>query len=213
MLRAMDLDALTTDKHARLAPILAAGRAATGDTDPKVLLQVALANEINVSELAAAWMPTTPEIDVKIALAKQAGDEAGHFELVAGRLATLGYDLAAFAPPPDNSQFQYLRGLATTVERLAALWTLESLAVGVNENFMAYCEARGDRETVQIYRDFIQPDEHAHEVACGLLLAKYATTPAETAAAATVVATVLELAETNRARAAVRVGTSCLPGC
>ena len=51
------------------------------------MLQVALANEISVSELAAAWMSNTPEVDVKIAFARQAGDEAGHFELVADRLA------------------------------------------------------------------------------------------------------------------------------
>ncbi len=49
------------------------------------MLQVALANEISVSELAAAWMPSTQEVDVKIALARQAGDEAGHFQLVADR--------------------------------------------------------------------------------------------------------------------------------
>jgi len=44
-----------------------------------------LANEISVSELAAAWMPSTPEIDVKLGFARQAGDEPGHFQLVADR--------------------------------------------------------------------------------------------------------------------------------
>ena len=60
------------------------------------MLQVALANEISVSELAAAWMPSTPEIDVKLAFARQAGDEAGHFQLVAERLSALGFDVAGF---------------------------------------------------------------------------------------------------------------------
>ncbi|MDB4953706.1 MAG: hypothetical protein JWO36_1275, partial [Myxococcales bacterium] len=31
-------------------------------------------------------MPSTPELDVKLAFARQAGDEAGHFQLVADRL-------------------------------------------------------------------------------------------------------------------------------
>ena len=81
-------------KSERLAPILGAGRMSLADDAPgdaRQLLQVALANEINVSELAAAWMPSTRELDVKLAFARQAGDEAGHFQLVADRLTALGY--------------------------------------------------------------------------------------------------------------------------
>lgn len=66
----------------RLVPIIGAGRTSLTEAtagDAKKMLQVALVNEISVSEVAAAWMPTTPEIDVKLALARQAGDEAGHF--------------------------------------------------------------------------------------------------------------------------------------
>ena len=63
------------------------------------LLQVALANEISVSELAAAWMPSTRETDVKIALAQQTGDEANHFSLIEGRMNALGISTAEFAPP------------------------------------------------------------------------------------------------------------------
>src|SRR5713226_2169169 len=69
---------------------------AAAPADLKQLLQIALVNEINVSELAAAWMPSTPEVDVKIALAQQAGDGAGHFQLVADRRSALGFDVAEF---------------------------------------------------------------------------------------------------------------------
>src|SRR5262245_14030240 len=134
----MDAAAFVADleawKNQELASIIDAGRTAIGDapSDPQKLLQVALANEISVSELAAAWMPTTAELDVKIAFARQAGDEAGHFQLVADRLAALGVDTAAFQPPADNPLFVYLRSLATTVERVAGgLFTLESIAYGV----------------------------------------------------------------------------------
>lgn len=71
-----DLEAF---KAERLAPIIEAGRSSLDSGDPQQLLQVALANEINVSELAAAWMPGTREIEVKLAFARQAGDEADHF--------------------------------------------------------------------------------------------------------------------------------------
>ncbi|HEU4728824.1 MAG TPA: ferritin-like domain-containing protein [Kofleriaceae bacterium] len=203
-------------KTERLAPIIGAGRMSLTDDaagNATQLLQVALANEINVSELAAAWMPGTRELDVKLAFARQAGDEAGHFQLVADRLTALGFDASAFVPA-DSPLFQYLRGLTTTVERIAAgLVTLESIAYGVNENFMAYCERRGDAETVRIYRDYIQPDEQAHQRLGQRLLAKYATSPEQQQAARDTVARVLEIAGATRASAAARLGTACFPGC
>ena len=207
---------LETFKSDRLFPIVGAGRTSlTGGTpgDAKKMLQVALANEISVSEVAAAWMPTVPEIDVKLALARQAGDEAGHFHVVADRLAALGFDVAGFAMS-DNPLFQYLKGLSTTVERVAAgLFTLESIAYAVNENFIKFCELRGDAETVRIYQEYIQPDERAHQQLGQRLLAKYATTPELQRVARETVGEVLEIAATGRAKAAERMGTACFPGC
>ncbi len=208
---------LETFKTDRLAPIVGAGRtslAGGAPGDAKKLLQIALANEISVSELAAAWMPSTPEIDVKIALARQAGDEAGHFQLVADRLSALGFDVAGFKVPGESPLFQYLKGLSTSVERVAGgLFTLESIAYAVNENFMAFCDQRGDAETVRIYREYIQPDERAHQQLGHRLLAKYATTPELQRAAREAVAKVLEIATAARAQAAERMGTACFPGC
>jgi len=201
----------------RLSPILSAGRTSLAEdapADATRLLQVALANEISVSELAAAWMPSTPELDVKLAFARQAGDEAGHFQLVANRLAALGFDAAAFVPPAANPLFQYLQGLTSTVERLAAgLFTLEALAWGVNENFMAFCARRGDDETVRIYREYIQPDEQGHQQLGRTLLGKYAVTPEQQRAAREVVGRVLEIAAATRAKAAEKLGAACFPGC
>jgi uncharacterized ferritin-like protein (DUF455 family) len=210
------VDELEAFKSQRLAPILGAGRtslAAGAPGDATQLLQVALANEINVSELAAAWMPSTRELDVKLAFARQAGDEAGHFQLVADRLTALGFDVTTFTQA-DNPLFQYLRGLTTTVERIAAgLFTLESIAYGVNENFMAYCERRGDAETVRIYREYIQPDERAHQQIGQRLLARYATTAELQQLAQDTVGRMLEIAGATRASAAARLGTACFPGC
>jgi hypothetical protein len=209
-----ELDAF---KAERLSPIVGAGQTslqgrAPGDVTR--MLQVALANEISVSELAATWMPSTPEVDVKIALARQAGDEAGHFELVADRLGVLGFDLTGFRAPGPNPLFDYLRSLSTTVDRVAAgLFTLESIAYAVNENFMAFCEQRGDGETVRIYREYIQPDERAHQQLGRQLLVKYATELASRQRVKEVVAKVIEIANATRAQAAERMGTTCFPGC
>ena len=209
-----ELDAL---KAGRLAAIVGAGQTSLqgpASGDAKALLQVALANEINVCELAATWTPSTPEVDVKIAFARQSGDEAGHFELVGDRLVALGFDPGSFRPPGSNPLFEYLRGLSGTVERVAAgLFTLESIAYAVNENFMAFCSQRGDAETVRIYREYIQPDEQRHHRLGRELLAKYATDEASQARAREAVGRVLEIASAGRAQAAARLGTACLPGC
>jgi hypothetical protein len=203
-------------KAERLSRMVAAGQTSLGGgpADAQRLLEVALANEISVSELAAAWTPSTPEIDVKIAFARQAGDEAGHFQLVADRLAALGFDVAGFEQPAENPLFRYLSSLSTTVERVAAgLFTLESIAYAVNESFIAFCEQRGDAETVRIYRAYIQPDERAHQELGQKLLAKYADTPDLQRTARETVAKVLEIAAAGRAQAAQRLGTACFPGC
>src|SRR5271154_2122318 len=145
------VEQLELHKAAMLQPIVGAGRLSLTDAtaDAKGLLQVALANEINVSELAATWMPSTRELDVKLAFARQAGDEAGHFQLVSDRLTALGFDLASWKVPEVNPLFQYLTSLVSTCERVAAgLYALEAIAYAVNENFIAFCEQRGDAETV-----------------------------------------------------------------
>ena len=201
----------------RLAPILGAGRTSLDEdapADAARMLQIALANELNVSELAAAWMPSTPEVEVKIAFARQAGDEAGHFQLVSARLAALGFDPTSFTPPAQSPLFQYMQGLTSTVERIAAgLFTLEAMAWGVNESFMAFCARRGDDETVRIYREYIQPDERAHQELGRRLLERYAASPDQQRAAREVVARVLEIAAATRAKAAEKLGAACFPGC
>jgi hypothetical protein len=209
-----ELEAFKAERLAALVGAGATSLAGAGGGESQALLQIALANEISVSELAAGWLPTTPELDVKLALARQVGDEANHFRLVADRLAALGFDVASYQPPAGNPLFAYMAALPTTVERIAAgLFTLESIAYGVNANFMAWCAQRGDDATVQIYRDFIQPDELAHQRMGQALLAKYATTAELQAVARATVARVLEIAATARARAAERLGTACIPGC
>ncbi|MEP6861299.1 MAG: DUF455 family protein [Deltaproteobacteria bacterium] len=211
------LVALDADRADRLAAIAGAGRlslTAEVAADAKALLQVALTNEVNVAELAAFWVATTPELDVKLAFARQSGDEANHFNLVADRLRALGFDVGGYTPPAANALFEYLRGLSSTVERLAAgLYALEAIAFAVNENFMAFCAARGDAETVRIYREYIQPDELGHHELGKRLLAKYAVSAEQQALARATAARVFELAAATRAKAAERLGAACFPGC
>lgn len=182
--------------------------------DVTSLLKIALANELSVSELAAMWMPSTKDWKVKIALACQAGDEARHFQLVEKRLTAIGVDLSNFQSPPANPLFEFLRSLQFPVERIAAgSFTLEALAYRVNETFMSSCEILGDKETAEIYRRYIQPDELRHHELGGKLLEEYASTPEDQALAREASLKTLEIAKNLRSAAAKKLGTDCFPGC
>ncbi|MFQ5926823.1 MAG: ferritin-like domain-containing protein [Terriglobia bacterium] len=180
----------------------------------QALLRIALANEISVAELAAMWTPTVSDWDIKIALAQQAGDEARHFQLIESRLEKLGIALADFTLPAENQLFAYLKSLTTPVEKIAAgQFTLESIAYQVNDSFLRYCELVGDKETAEIYRRYIQPDELHHHQLGRRLLTKYATTPEAQLRAREAATKTLEIAAALRVAAAAKIGTGCFPGC
>lgn len=209
-----ELEAFNQTQLAKLGDITMLTGEAAPQADVVQLLRIALANEISVSELAAVWMPTTPEWDIKVALAQQAGDEAKHFKLVESRLNARGVTLTNFAMPPENELFTYLKSLCTPVEKVAAgQFTLESIAYKVNENFMRYCRQLGDEETARLYEHVIQPEELQHHQMGKRLLEKYATTDEAQRLAKEAVAKTLEIAASVRQRVAEKLGTHCFPGC
>src|SRR5438128_4321517 len=128
----------------------------SGDLTVLNLLKVALKNEIEATEIAARWLVTTDEVDVKMALARQAGDEAKHYRMIADRLRELGFDAGAFNPIAKGygPLFQYLDSLGSTVERVAAgQFTREAIAVVKNRQFIEFCERAGDESTARLYRE------------------------------------------------------------
>ncbi|HLX36775.1 MAG TPA: hypothetical protein VKR29_03205, partial [Candidatus Binataceae bacterium] len=78
---------------ALLAPAASLSAEARGDLVPAKLLRVALKNELEASEIAAIWMPSASGAALKLALARQAGDEAKHYSLIEKRLHELGDNL------------------------------------------------------------------------------------------------------------------------
>jgi bacterioferritin (cytochrome b1) len=150
-----------------------------GQVDVVTLLKLALKSEIEASELAGYWMPTTAEIDVKMAFARQCGDEMKHYDLILKRLSELGDDSSAYDPAQEGYSplYHYLRGLRTTVERVAAgPFAREAIAEVRNTQFIEFCRSVGDSGTAQLYVDIINPEEiHHHQMGYDLL-AKYAVT-------------------------------------
>ncbi|XXX77257.1 ferritin-like domain-containing protein [Sorangium sp. So ce134] len=196
--------------------------AAAGAAEPKSgigipeLLATALKKELEATEEAALWLTTETDVEVKLALARQCGDEARHYRLIAERLRALGVDPAAiparFGPP--TPMFGYLKGLGSTVERVAAgQFTREALAKVHNQAFIDYCEAQGDAETARLYRDVIQPDEGHHHEMGRRLLARLAITEEAQALARAAAMRTLEIAEELQEIARIKMGICRAPGC
>ena len=187
-----------------------------GDLNVLNLLKVALKNEIEATEIAARWLVTTDDVVVKLAFARQVGDEAKHYRMIADRLRALGFDPAGFDPLAKGygSLFTYLTTLESTVERVAAgQFTREAIAVVKNRQFIEFCEHAGDRETATMYRDVIEPDERYHHELGRSLLLRLATTPEAQAAATAAARRTLALAEELQQAALSTAGIHHAPGC
>lgn len=201
---------------ARLAPAETLVAEAGNDLNPKRLLRIALKNEVEASEIAALWMPSAGDTRLKLALARQAGDEARHYRLIEDRLRELGDNLAGFDPLAVGYSplFQYLRGLATDVERVAAgQFTREAIAMVKNEQFIELCEKSGDQETARLYREIIQPDERFHQELGVRFLAELAIDDGSQARARAARLRTLELAEELQSLAYQRQKIHHAPGC
>ena len=180
------------------------------------LLKVALKNEIEATEIAARWLVATDDVQVKLALARQVGDEAKHYRLIAERLRALGVDASGLDPLSTGfgPLFKYLDGLTTTVERVAAgQFTREAIAVVKNRQFIEFCERAGDAATAALYRDVIEPDERYHHDLGRRLLLRLATTPDAQEAARRAARRTLALAEELQVKALATAGIHHAPGC
>jgi bacterioferritin (cytochrome b1) len=209
------LDAENQQRLNRLAPDATLKPEVEGDLTVVNLLKVALKNEVEATEIAARWLVATDDVEVKLAFARQVGDEAKHYRLIAERLHALGA-VAGFDPLAKGfgPLFTYLDSLGTTVERVAAgQFTREAIAVVKNRQFIEFCEAAGDRETAALYRDVIEPDERYHHDLGRRLLLRLATGPEAQAAARRAAQRTLELADELQQKALATAGIHHAPGC
>jgi 1,2-phenylacetyl-CoA epoxidase catalytic subunit len=210
-----ELDAQNRGALDRIAESTSAGEPDPALTIARLLL-LALKNEMEATECAAAWIASTPETDVKLALARQAGDEAKHYKLIQRRLAELGVATDAHDPLASgrSALAQYLLGLTGTVARVAAgQFTREALAVVRNAEFIRFCRIRDDEPTARLYEETIQPDERHHHELGRALLTKLAVTDAAQSEARAASAKVLAIADELQEVARLKMGISRAPGC
>jgi hypothetical protein len=179
------------------------------------LLKMALKNEMEAAEIAAAWVPQTPELEAKILFAQHAGDEARHYELLDQRLRAMGVNVSGFHPlEPPSPVLEYLRTLSSTIERVAAaLVTREAMGGRRNQQFLKYLNAVGATDLARLYRDVIIPDEDRHHAAGCVLLARLAVTPVAQERARRAAARLLEIGDNVRTAVMQRTGAPVVPGC
>jgi len=200
----------------RLAPVETLVAESGGDLRLENLLKIALKNEFEATELAARWLVSTDDVDIKLALARQAGDEAKHYRLIATHLQELGVDLSGFDPLAQGygPLFGYLDTLTDPVERIAAgQFTREAIAVVKNQQFVEWCEASGHQATADLYRNIIQKDEEYHHLLGREILLRLATTPEAQERARQAATRTLELAEELQHLALTKMGVHHAPGC
>src|SRR5262249_21103295 len=172
-----DLEAQNQAVLKRLDPDSTLKPEVQGELTVLNLLKVALKNEIEATEIASRWLVATDDVEVKMAFARQAGDEAKHYRMIADRLRGLGFDARGVNSVGKGYGpiVQFLDQLPTTVERVAAgQFTREAIAVVKNRQFIEFCERAGDTITATLYRDVIEPDEYFHHQLGRSLLLRYA---------------------------------------
>lgn len=210
-----ELDERIRGVLATLGEASASGEPTGGVTVAQLLLP-ALQNELEASEEAALWMTDESDVEVKLALARQCGDEAKHYRLIEQRLRELGVDPAKLNPLANgySPMYAWLKTLRTTVERIAAgPFAREGLAKVRNAVFIEWCESQGDRETARLYREIIQPDEEHHHQLGRKLLLRLAVTPEAQSLARAAAERTLSLAGELQEMARLKKGLCRLPGC
>lgn len=210
-----ELDGLVQARLGRIGASSAASEPAAS-LGVRELLVTALKKELEASEEAALWMTTESDVEVKLALARQCGDEAKHYRLIEERLAEMGVDTSKLAPLSDgySPMFNYLKSLETTAERVAAgQYAREALAKVYNEVFIELCAAKGDEKTAALYRDVIQPDEGHHHDLGRKLLARLCTSEEAQDRARRAAERTLEIAEEIQEMVRLKKGISRAPGC
>jgi hypothetical protein len=179
------------------------------------LVKMALKNEIEAAEIAAEWVSTTPELHAKLALARHAGDEARHYQLIEEKTRAMGISLDGFRPlDPPSPVLNYLRTLTTTPERIAAaLVAREAMGGRRNVQFLAFLDRIGQRDLAALYRDVINPDEDRHHLSGCAVLAELANAPEAQQAARRAALGLLETGDRVRSNALQTTGAPVIPGC
>jgi 1,2-phenylacetyl-CoA epoxidase catalytic subunit len=148
----------------------------TDDAQRTKIMQARLWNEVRAAEVLGSWLKTTPERDVKAAMAESAHEEFKHAALLEEVLQDHGVESYDYQPvPAQAAMFNAFESQTGTVERMAAF----SLAgEGVADFLIGLSlEATTAPEWVRSPYRAIHEDEEGHGSYPQEVLAKYASVP------------------------------------
>ena len=134
-----------------------------------------LFNELRAADLFGTWLKTTPEFEVKAAMAESAHEEMVHAELLSKRIRDLGADPFDYRPlPAQVAMFNAIEGLSDTCQRVAGFSLAgEAVATYLTQKSL---QAESVPEWIkQPYRR-ITEDEEGHGSMPQAILKRYATT-------------------------------------
>jgi bacterioferritin (cytochrome b1) len=137
------------------------------------VMQSRLFNELRAADLFGAWLKTTPEFEVKAAMAESAHEEMQHAQLLSERIRELSADPFNYKPlPAQTAMFNALEGLSETCQRVAGFSLAgEAVATYLTRKSL---QARTVPDWIkQPYRK-ITADEEGHGSAPQEILKRYA---------------------------------------
>jgi hypothetical protein len=170
-----ELDAKNQASIQRIVDAQTAGIAKEGFEVTDVLRLVFKAR-MEAAEVAALWVSDCEDLEMKLSLAEQCGDDARQCRLLAARLGalgTVGYD------PREGGYskvFAFHRSLQTAEERSAAGYvTAKSLSMARLVALATTCNDKGDTETAQLLGEILVEQERRYYEEGKKLLAEVAT--------------------------------------
>src|SRR6201988_4384070 len=134
-----------------------------------------LFNELRAADLFGAWLKTTPEFEVKAAMAESAHEEMVHAQLLSKRIRDLGAEPFDYKPlPAQIAMFNAMEGLNDTCERIAGL----SLAGETVANYLIQMCLKSPDVPEWIKQPYrrITEDEEGHGSVPQQFLKRYAVT-------------------------------------
>lgn len=129
------------------------------------LLGAAMKNEWETTLLTCLWVGDEKDADLRVSLARLAGDEAKHYHAIEKRLHEMGASIDPAELDQRTPLFHFLKEQTTTQDRvICGPYTREALAVQRNQVFLDHCQNENDQKTIELYQEIQSDEAHHHEL-------------------------------------------------
>lgn len=130
-----------------------------------VLLKIALKNEWETTLLSSHWVCDEEDASFRVSLARLAGDEAKHFNLIEKEFEKRSGNITAEELNQRSPLFHFLIKQKNSFDRMVCgPFTREALAVKRNEVFLEYCKENDEQDIVNLYEEIQRDEAHHHQL-------------------------------------------------